>query len=54
MFILRIFIPAMLPIWCFFADLFFRTAFLFLRSAAFGLGFVFGLLIPGILDMSCP
>jgi hypothetical protein len=50
----RVFIPGLLPIWCFFADCFFRTAFLFFRSVAFDLGFVFGLLIPGILDMSCP
>jgi len=54
MFIPRIFIPAMLPIWCFFADFFFRTAFFFFCSAVFDLDFVFGLRIPGILDMSCP
>jgi len=46
------FIPGMLPIWCLFADFFFLVAFLLLRGAAFDLAFGFGLLIPGICDMS--
>ena len=49
-----IFIPGILPIWCFLVDFFFLVAFLLFRGVAFELSFAFGLLIPGILDMSCP
>ncbi|HAF14133.1 MAG TPA: hypothetical protein DCK99_10645 [Blastocatellia bacterium] len=38
---------------CLFAVCFFRVAFLFFRVVAFDLDFAFGLLIPGMLDISC-
>jgi hypothetical protein len=47
------FMPGMLPMSCFFAVCFFRTTFLFFRVVAFALDFAFGLLIPGMLDISC-
>ncbi|HAF16378.1 MAG TPA: hypothetical protein DCK93_22450 [Blastocatellia bacterium] len=52
-FIPGMFIPGMLPMSCVFAVCFFLVAFLFFRSVAFDLDFAFGLLIPGIFDMSC-
>ena len=47
-------IPGMLSMLCFFAVCFFLAGFLFFRGAAFDLGVGFALIIPGILDMSCP
>jgi hypothetical protein len=52
-FIPGIFIPGMLLMSCFFTVCFFCAVFLFLGDVAFGLDFAFGLLIPGILDISC-
>ncbi len=46
-------IPCMLLISCFFAVCFFRVVFLFFRVVGFDLDFDFGLLMPGILDISC-
>ncbi len=50
-----IFIPGMLLMSCFFAVCFFRAVFLFFRVVAFDfdLDFAFGLLMPGMLDISC-
>src|SRR6267142_4355167 len=47
-------IPGMLLMSCFFALCFFFVAFFFFCDVVFDLGFAFALLIPGILDMSCP
>ena len=44
-------IPGMLFMSCFFAVCFFRVVFLFFRVVA--LDFAFGLLMPGMLDISC-
>ena len=52
-FIPGMFIPGMLLRSCFFAVCVFRVAFLFFRNLPFDLDFAFGLLIPGIFDMSC-
>ena len=53
-FIPGMFIPGMLLMSCFFAIRLFFVTFRFFRCVAFDLGFGFALLIPGILDMSCP
>src|SRR6266851_763808 len=47
------FIPAILLMSCFLAVRFLRVGFLFFRDVARDLDFAFGLLIPGILDISC-
>ena len=47
------FIAGMLPILCFFAVDFLRVVVFFCRVVAFDLDFLFGLLIPGMLDISC-
>src|SRR5439155_26918427 len=52
-FIPGMFIPGILLMSCFFAVCFFSAVFLFLGDVAFGLDFAFGLLIPGMLDISC-
>src|SRR5437588_811148 len=52
-FIPGMFIPCMFPMSCFFAVRLFRVVFLFFRDVVFDLDFAFGLLIPGILDISC-
>jgi hypothetical protein len=43
----------MLLMSCFFAGCFFRVPFLFFRAGALGFDLALGLLIPGILDISC-
>src|SRR6266536_3398074 len=43
----------MLLMSCFFAVCFFRVVFLFFRVVGFDLDFAFGLLMPGMLDISC-
>jgi len=43
----------MFPMSCFLPGCFFRATFFFLRVVAFDFGFGFGLLIPGMLCMSC-
>jgi len=51
-FIAGMFIPGILLTSCFFAVCLLRTGFRFFRIVTFDLDFAFGLLIPGMLDMS--
>ncbi len=53
MFIPGMLIPGMLLISYFFAFCFFRAVFLFFRVVGFDLDCDFGLLMPGMLDISC-
>src|SRR2546425_11275650 len=52
-FIPGMFIPGILLISCFLAVCFLPVGFLFFRDVAWDLDLAFGLLIPGILDISC-
>ena len=52
-FIPGMFMPGILLMSCFVAVCLWRVGFLFFREVAVDLDFAFGLLIPGILDISC-